>query len=155
VIMNNSQTDSKNKTHTNRIRQADIRQLLFHVNSAFHTRVNLLLVAESIFFAAIASLWGEGSMAIKLIVCGLGVTMTMVLWFANATLKVRTDHLTKELMKVDGVYLEYMEALEKKLEKENFPVKRLPTVTGLLTHFLPLVMLVAWVLVIYELVSFQ
>ncbi len=133
---------SEQQSDAERTRQTDLRQLLFHANNVFHTRVNLLLVAESIFFAAMASLWGKEDLSIRLIVCVLGITMTIMLWYANATLKKRTDYLTVELKKVDRVYEEYM---------KQRPLKPV-SVTHLLTHILPSVLLVAWILVIYELV---
>jgi hypothetical protein len=116
----------------------NIRQLLFHVNNVFHTRVNLLLVAESIFFAAIASLWKDGDRSIKLIFCGLGITMTLILWFSNATLHKRSNFLTRKLKEVDSIYKQYIDEVSMK------PI----SVTALLTHFLPMISLVAWVLVI-------
>ena len=133
---------SEQQSSSERIRQTDLRQLLFHVNNVFHTWVNLLLVAQSIFFAAIASLWGKGDLFIEIIVCLLGITMTVMLWYANATLKRRTDYLTKALKKVDPVYKGYMDVR---------PLKPV-SVTFLLTHVLPSVLLVAWILVIYQLV---
>src|SRR5207248_10886535 len=87
----------------------DIRPLLFHVNNVFHMRVNLLLVAESIFFAAIASLWKDGDRSIKLIICGLGITMTLILWFSNATLHKRSNFLTRKLKEVDSIYKQYID----------------------------------------------
>ncbi len=117
---------------------ADIRQLLFHVNNVFHTRVNLLLVAESIFFAAIAALWKDGDKSLKMIVCGLGVVMTLMLWFSNATLYKRSNYLSGELKKVDALYKEYLEVVSLKYI----------TVTGMLTHALSFILLLAWVLVI-------
>ena len=116
----------------------DIRQLLFHVNNVFHTRVNLLLVAESIFFAAFAALWKDGDKSLKLIVCGLGVIMTAILWFSNATLYRRSNFLTSKLKEIDLIYQGYLEVVS---------VKYI-SVTGLLTHALPMVSLLAWGLVI-------
>jgi hypothetical protein len=116
---------------------ADVRSLLFHVNNVVHTRANLLLVAESIFFAALASLWKEGDSVIKLTIAGLGIFMTVVLWYANATLKTRSDALTAMLRQVDSIYAAYLKAGPKRL-----------IVTSLLTHSLPLVSLIAWFIVV-------
>lgn len=116
---------------------SDLRELLFHVNNVFHTRVNLLLVAESIFFAAIAALWKDGARSVKLVMCGLGVVLTVMLWIANGALYKRSNHLTRELMKVDPIYLGYMNAVS---------VRKIP-VTKMLAHALPAVSLIAWVLV--------
>ena len=120
-----------------RNRISDLRELLFHVNNVFHTRVNLLLVAESIFFAAIAALWKDGDRSVKLVMCGLGIVLTVMLWIANGALYKRSNHLTGELMKVDPVYLGYMNAVS---------VRKIP-VTLMLAHALPAVSLIAWVLV--------
>ena len=117
---------------------SDLRELLFHVNNVFHTRVNLLLVAESIFFAAIAALWKDGGTSVKLVMCGLGVVLTVMLWIANGALYKRSNHLTGELMKVDPIYLGYMNAVS---------VRKIP-VTLMLAHALPAVSLIAWALVI-------
>jgi hypothetical protein len=140
--MTESQTAGGKQTPADRRKQGDIRELLFNVTTVFNARVNLLLVAESIFFAAIANLWGNEDMAIKLIVCGLGVAMTIMFWLANASLKRRSDRLTVALKKVDAVYNAYM-------------VVHRPFVTQMLAHVLPLVMLVAWILVIYLIVASQ
>lgn len=113
------------------------RELLFHVNNVFHDRVNLLLVAQSIFFAAIATLWQDQGRLIKLVICGLGIVMTMVLWYANATLYKRSNLLSSKYA-ADPVYKDYLEAVSLKYV----------TVTGLLAHFLPLVCLSAWIIVV-------
>src|SRR5215218_9280450 len=84
----------------------------------------------------------KGDTAIKPILCGLGVAMTILFWFANAALKSRSDHLARELEEVDPVYKRYMAV-------------RSPNVTRMLAHVLPLVMLLAWLLVIYVIVSSQ
>jgi hypothetical protein len=134
-------------------RKEDIRALLFHVNNVLHTRVNLLLVAEAIFFAAIAQLWGKQGLSIKLLVCALGGTVTLMLWYSNATLLIRSNYLTEELKKVDAVYSEYMDAVSNWLRKKGFPRENLPYVTPLLVHGLPLVMLVAWILIVGQLLA--
>ncbi len=61
----------------------------------------------------------------------------MMLWIANGALYKRSNHLTGELMKVDPVYLGYMNAVS---------VRKIP-VTLMLAHALPAVSLIAWVLV--------
>jgi hypothetical protein len=119
---------------------ADVRELLFHVNNVFHTRVDLLLVAESIFFASIAALWNEPETLIKLTVSGLGTVMTLVLWYANATLKLRSDALARKLRPIDPVYDEYLRAA---------PLGA----TSLLTHVLPSVSFAAWVVVILRILD--
>ena len=113
------------------------RELLFHVNNVFHDRVNLLLVAQSIFFAAIATLWQDQGRLIKLVICGLGIVMTLVLWYANATLYKRSNLLSSKYA-ADPVYKDYLEAVSLKYV----------TVTGLLAHFLPFVCLSAWTIVV-------
>jgi hypothetical protein len=138
--MTENRTAGGKQTPADRRKQADIRELLFNVTTLFNARVNLLLVAQSIFFAAIANLWGNEDMAIKLIVCGLGVIMTIMFWLANTALSARSNHLTEELKKVDAVYKGYMEVGQ-------------PFVTWMLAHVLPFFMLVAWSLVIYLIVA--
>lgn len=115
---------------------ASVRELLFHVNNVFHDRVNLLLVAQSIFFAAIATLWQDQGRLIKLVICGLGIVMTLVLWYANATLYKRSNVLSTKYA-VDPVYRDYLNAVSLKYV----------TVTGLLAHLLPFVCLSAWIIV--------
>ena len=115
---------------------ASTRELLFHVNNVFHDRVNLLLVAQSIFFAAIATLWQDQGRLIKLVICGLGIVMTLVLWYANFTLYKRSNVLTVRLQ-VDPVYKAYLDAVSLKYV----------TVTGLFAHVLPFACLSAWTIV--------
>ena len=121
----------------NRDQINDVRGLLFHVNNVVHTRTNLLLVAESIFFAAIAALWKEEGRFLKLTISVLGILMTAMLLFASATLYTRSNVLTKKLEKIDATYLEYMGAVPRKYAK----------VTWLLSYALPATFLAAWVLV--------
>jgi hypothetical protein len=115
---------------------ASTRELLFHVNNVFHDRVNLLLLAQSIFFAAIATLWQDQGRLIKLVICGLGIVMTLVLWYANFTLYKRSNVLTVRLQ-VDPVYKAYLDAVSLKYV----------TVTGLFAHVLPFACLSAWTIV--------
>jgi len=122
---------------------ASVRELLFHVNNVFHDRVNLLLVAQSIFFAAIATLWQDQGRLIKLVICGLGIVMTLVLWYANFTLYKRSNLLTVLLQTIDPVYKAYLDAVSLKYV----------TVTGLLAHFLPLVCLSAWTIVVLRILK--
>ena len=131
-------TSSPSNRDSNKEQIADIRQLLFHVNNVFHTRVNLLLVAESIFFAAIAGLWKDGDKLLKLIICGLGIVMTLMLWFSNAALYKRSNFLTNRLSEIDSTYRDYLSVVS----------LRYISVTGMLTHALPLASLLAWGLVI-------
>jgi hypothetical protein len=95
------------------------------------------LLAQSIFFAAIATLWQDQGRLIKLVICGLGIVMTLVLWYANFTLYKRSNLLTELLQTIDPVYKAYLDAVSLKYV----------TVTGLLAHFLPLVCLSAWTIV--------
>jgi len=115
---------------------ASTRELLFHVNNVFHDRVNLLLLAQSIFFAAIATLWQDQGRLIKLVICGLGIVMTLVLWYANFTLYKRSNVLTVRLQ-VDPVYKAYLDAVSLKYV----------TVTGLFAHVFPFACLSAWTIV--------
>jgi hypothetical protein len=138
----NETTDIGTK-ESERQQVVSVRELLFHVNNVFHARVNLLLVAESIFFAAIATLWREQDSLIKFVVCGLGMVMTLVLWFANATLYKRSNVLTEKLKNIDSIYKVYLDAVSQKYV----------TVTGLLAHLLPFVFSLAWVVVILRLLN--
>ena len=116
-----------------------IRELLFHVNNVVHTRANLLLLAESIFFAAIATLWKDENQSLKLLICVLGGVLTALLWYANGTLYVRSNFLTKKLKTKDPIYEEYIKAVPRFFTQS----------TLLLTHALPAVSLAAWVILFF------
>jgi hypothetical protein len=138
-----SQTTKPPQNVTNeaiRIAQAEeetLQKLLFHVNEVFHARVNFFLVAESIFFAALAALWKEGT-PIKLVICGLGLAITVVLWFSIFRLNTRGDYLTSLYREVSPVY---------KLYLESAPLRPV-TIGRLFTYGLSVIMLIGWLLIL-------
>lgn len=120
------------------IQQLDYqRALLFHVNNVFHTRVNLLLIVESIFFAALAQTWAlnDGAPPLRLLICVLGLLFTILLWLTLGSLKVRSDFLTRHLRKSDSLYNAY-------LTKSGL------CSTLILTHVIPAIAAAAWVFLV-------
>jgi hypothetical protein len=113
------------------------RALLFHVNNVFHTRVNLLLVVESIFFAALAQTWAvsDGATPLPPLICVLGLLFTILLWLTLGSLKIRSDFLTRHLRKSDSLYHAY-------LTKSGLYS------TLILTHVIPAITAAAWVFLI-------
>src|SRR5262245_40449372 len=56
------------------------RGFLVQLDSVFHTRVNILLVAESLFLAALSQIWASRELAIILLVCAIAILTTKLLW---------------------------------------------------------------------------
>jgi hypothetical protein len=121
------------------------RGLLFHVNNVLHTRVNLLLVVESIFFAALAQVrnsTGSGARRFALVLCVLGLAFTVLVWITLRSLKARSDFLTKHLAITDTLYEAY-------LSKSGLYS------TTILTDVLPGAAGLAWIALIAEMLYFQ
>jgi len=121
------------------------RPLLFHVNNVLHTRVNLLLVVESIFFAALAQVRNAtdpSARRFSLVLCVLGLAFTILVWVTLHSLKERSNFLTEHLAPSDTLYRAY-------LEKKGLYS------TTILTDVLPAAAAAAWIALIAEMLYFQ
>jgi len=121
------------------------RSLLFHVNNVLHDRVNLLLVVESIFFAALAQVRNstdQSARRFSVVLCVLGLAFTVLVWITLHSLKARSDFLTKHLAITDTLYKAYLD------------MKGLYSTT-ILTDVLPGGAAVAWIALIAEMLYFQ
>lgn len=113
-----------------------LRELLFHVDNAIHSRVNLQLLVQSVFFAALAQVWASQGNTIKFILVAVGVTLTLVLWYPTVVLQRRSRFLARALCKQDRTYEYYLRCL---------PGKRVAT--QVLAYALPVLFLLAWLAV--------
>ena len=121
------------------------RDLLFHVNNVLHARVNLLLVVESIFFAALAQVRNSTDASgrrFSLVLCVLGLGFTVLVWVTLRSLKARSDFLTKHLALTDTLYKAYLE------------MKGLYSTT-ILTDVLPGAAALAWIVLIAEMLYYR
>ena len=71
----------------------NIERLLFQMDNMLHVRVNSLLLAESIFFLAAATVWQH--LALVIIVGLLGIITTILFGFTNLKLYFRVIWLIK------------------------------------------------------------
>jgi len=114
-----------------------IRELLFHVDNVFHSRVNFLLVAESVFFAALSQVWSNGGVPINALLCLLGIVVTGLLWLPLNVLQRRSKILAARLShqeSPDAVYREYLYSIRDKLKS-----------TYRRANWLPLAFLLGWI----------
>jgi hypothetical protein len=114
-----------------------IRELLFHVDNVFHSRVNFLLVAESVFFAALSQVWSNGGVSINVLLCLLGIVITGLLWLPMNALQRRSKILAARLSheeSPDAVYRDYLASIRDKLKS-----------TYRLANWLPSAFLLGWI----------
>lgn len=121
------------------------RALLFHVNNILHTRVNFVLVAQSLVLAAVAQVWQGNGMSVKVILCGLGIVLTILLWYPLATLNKRGEYLTRHLLPIDPLYRGYLAAWR----------LRPLTASDTLVHLISLAFFVAWFLLLVVAVKYH
>jgi hypothetical protein len=119
-----------------------LRGLLFHVDTAFHARVNFLLVAESLFFAAVSQVWSAQDNGIKFMLIAIAILLTLFLWYPMAMLERRSRALARALIRRDRTYEFYHRSVRAK-----------PIVTRLLAHALPLLFIVGWIGVLIVLLN--
>ncbi len=116
---------------------AELERLQLHVDNIIHIRVNLLLVAESLFLAAFAAIWNSGGFLLQLIISVLGVLMTLIIMQTTSTLRIRSVKLADWRKEKSPVYKAYLESLP-----------RPPKQTKRLTTLLPLIFLSGWILIL-------
>ena len=135
--------DAPNMTHGDSPTiAASTRELLFQIDNTFHTRVNFLLVAESVFFAAMSQVWSTGGFAINAVLIALGACLTTILWYPLNVLQKRSSSVAGDLKAIDPIYEKYLNAIPHKL-----------IATRLLAHGLPGLFLLAWVVVFLVLLA--
>ena len=79
--------------------------LLFHEDKLFTTRVNLLLVAESLLFISyVTSLNMELNKCISVVISGLGITITIFFGFVNIRASENLEKLKEEIEKIFTFY---------------------------------------------------
>lgn len=84
----------------------DVRQLFFQMDNMLHNRVNSSLVAQSIFFAAIAAAWSEKVVVVSL--CVLGFFVTLLFTFTNLKLYWRVTWLIGKMKQRSKFYCDYL-----------------------------------------------
>ena len=114
---------------------AELERLHYHVDNALHTRINLLLVAESIFLAALSQLWANGDFFMQVVLCTFGLLVTWVVRSSTETLARRTKWLAEERKKLDPTYKSYLESIPER-----------PVQTKRLAAVLPILFLLGWML---------
>lgn len=123
---------------------SEVREFLFLLDNTFHGRVNVLLVAEAIFFAAVSQMWATGSVPITIVLIALGFSLTVILWYPLNVLQKRSKYIANVLREVDPMYADYLNAVPRK-----------PMATWLLAHGIPIIFLVGWFAVLIARVSYR
>jgi hypothetical protein len=113
---------------------SEVREFLFQLDNTFHSRVNVLLVAEAIFFAAVSQMWATGSVQVTLVLIALGLSLTLILWCPLNVLQKRSKYISDVLKHVDPMYKDYLDAGPRKL-----------MATWLLAHGIPFIFPVGWI----------
>lgn len=112
--------------------------LLLHLDTVFHERVNFFLVAQSILFAAISQMWiNQGHKLFKIGLCLLGIAYTVMIAMAIINLAAHRERLMKKLY--DDVAA---------VEKPSW----WPQVTDLFRFWLPSITLLIWLVLLAKLV---
>lgn len=111
-----------------------VRELYFHVDNLFHTRVNFFLAAEAIGFASLATVWGKPGL--QLATSAFGLAFTVLLFFSNFNLGRRLKYLMDAYGNAEttGFY-------------RNLPHVKMrgwPRTILTLSVFVPLVAFIAW-----------
>jgi len=86
---------------------AQIERLLFQHDNMLHSRVYYLLVAETVFFLAAASVYSHKVLLVGL--CILGVVTTLVFTYTNLKLYWRVTWLIEEMRRHSPLYRDYIE----------------------------------------------
>ena len=87
----------------------ETRAFLVQLSSILHTRVNILLVAESLLLAALAQIWVSRELGIILVVCLIAILATKLLWEPLQALALRTGAVAS-LLEKDALYQHYIRA---------------------------------------------
>ena len=120
---------------------SELERLHIHADATFHTRVNILLVAETIFLAALTQVWSSGGLFIQAALCMLGFLTTALIGGSLDVLAHRTAWLASQRM-CSTVYSSYLRSIP------NPPVQ-----TYRLANTLPSIFLLAWLLLLLALVA--
>src|SRR5262245_23646937 len=83
------------------------RAFLVQMDSVFHTRVNILLLAESLFLAALSQVWASKELGIILVICVIAMLTTKLLWDPLKVLAERTKAVAS-LLEQDALYQHYI-----------------------------------------------
>jgi len=118
------------------------KELLFHIDNLFHTRVNFFLAVQALLFAGVASVWGTES--VRLGVGLFGVLFTVLFFLANWNLSYSLQWLmhTFETVEPTGMYRDF--------KAQKVLPRSLPTIV-IFTYVLPGVSLLGWVSVLCSL----
>jgi hypothetical protein len=84
-----------------------IERLLFQMDNTFHARVNITLVAGSIFFAAAAAAWNY-PFAFA-VIAAMGIVLTLAFTVASVKAEFRVRWLIGRLKAARPVYVDYLE----------------------------------------------
>lgn len=120
---------------------SELERLHIHADATFHTRVNILLVAESIFLAALTQVWSSGGFFIQAALCVLGFITTAFIGGSLDELAKRTAWLATQRMR-STVYSHYVRSV---------PAPQVQTYR--LANTLPSIFLLEWLVLFLALIA--
>lgn len=129
------------------------REILFHIDNIAHNRINFYFVAESIFFAVVATLWHKNPNEARL-VAYLGLIFTFFLWYSIARMDRALSWIADVVESKDDFYKYYRNQGPPK-DNQNIPQKK--RYLGILSSFfhftwtLPAITFYVWFLIIQRL----
>jgi len=110
------------------------RTLLLHVDNLFYQRVNIFLIAESIFFAAFAVLGSQDHTALATLMCSAGIVFAVVLRYTLLRLETGLRWLVgiyRRLEEPSDLYEDYTQVGYHSLHSTFIYVWVVPTLTVL------------------------
>ena len=113
----------------------EARAFLVQLNSVLHTRLNILLVAESLLLAAVSQVWASKELGIILVFCLIAIFATKLLWDPLKALALRTGAVAS-LLEKDALYQHYIRASPAPLRQAHR-----------LANWVPGLFLVGWVVI--------
>lgn len=144
--MSDNSNNNQNTSHEHDSYACELtRTLLLHTDNLFHQRVNIFLVAEAIFFAAIGSVWCAEQNAIKFVLCTVGLFVTIALWWTLLRLKVALEFWVEKFKSIDdrSLYIDCCKLGQGRLGSIMIFVWIIPVVTTL-SWLVVLFLLIFW-----------
>ena len=130
-----SYEQNDNTKDTNFKKEEISRNLLFHFDTIFHSRINIFIIVQAVFFAALSQTWDKQYLHVPL--CTIAIFLTLLVGMANYNLSKKLKFLIKEYKEYDttGVYKQVMNIKT---------IWVLPTTTSY-ALFIPTISLLAWI----------
>ena len=97
---------------------SEIKELLVHEDNLLHTRVNSWILAETIFFIVVGTIWKEQT-SMVIIICFLGILTTLLFGFTIIKLHLRVEWLINKYKVSNPLFQEYLKLEGFDLSNQN------------------------------------